>query len=303
MGVGNREQGTMSERDRTARPKPFPVPRYLFPVPSFLAIHAVLAAYTLLALFPIGLILINSFKARRAIFGSPLTLPGPDSFSLIGYQKVFSDGHVPLYFLNSVAVTVITIALVLMLGAMAAWALTEYGFKGSALLKLYLSIGIMVPIRLGSVAILKLIVGLGLVNSWAGLILVYTAQGLPLSIFILSEFVGQIPRELREAGRCEGVSEYKIFLWVILPLLRPAMATVAVFTMIPVWNDLWFPLLLAPGGGAQTITLGIQQFIGEYVTDWNAVLAALSVAIIPVLILYVVFSRQLIRGLTAGAVK
>lgn len=270
---------------------------------STFAVHAILAAYTLLALFPIFLILINSVKSRKAIFGSPLSLPGPDTFSLVGYQKVFSDSQVPLYFFNSVVVTVVTIALVLIIGAMAAWALTEYGFKGATLLKLYLSIGIMVPIRLGSVAILKLIVGMGLVNTWTGLILVYTAQGLPLSVFILSEFVGQIPKDLKEAGRAEGVSEYQIFVYVILPLLRPAMATVAVFSMIPVWNDLWFPLLLAPGNGAQTITLGIQQFIGEYVTDWNAVLAALSVAIIPVLVLYVVFSRQLIRGLTAGAVK
>ena len=270
---------------------------------STFAVHAILAAYTLLALFPIFLILINSVKSRKAIFGSPLSLPGPDTFSLVGYQKVFSDSQVPLYFFNSVVVTVVTIALVLIIGAMAAWALTEYGFKGATLLKLYLSIGIMVPIRLGSVAILKLIVGMGLVNTWTGLILVYTAQGLPLSVFILSEFVGQIPKDLKEAGRAEGVSEYQIFVYVILPLLRPAMATVAVFSMIPVWNDLWFPLLLAPGNGAQTITLGIQQFIGEYVTDWNAVLAALSVAIIPVMVLYVVFSRQLIRGLTAGAVK
>ena len=270
---------------------------------STFAVHAILAAYTLLALFPIFLILINSVKSRKAIFGSPLSLPGPDTFSLVGYQKVFSDSQVPLYFFNSVVVTVVTIALVLIIGAMAAWALTEYGFKGTTLLKLYLSIGIMVPIRLGSVAILKLIVGMGLVNTWTGLILVYTAQGLPLSVFILSEFVGQIPKDLKEAGRAEGVSEYQIFVYVILPLLRPAMATVAVFSMIPVWNDLWFPLLLAPGNGAQTITLGIQQFIGEYVTDWNAVLAALSVAIIPVMVLYVVFSRQLIRGLTAGAVK
>jgi raffinose/stachyose/melibiose transport system permease protein len=144
---------------------------------------------------------------------------------------------------------------------------------------------------------------MNLVNTRTALILVYTAQSLPLAIFILSEFIAQIPKDLREAARCDGVSEYTIFFRIILPLIRPAMATVAVFTMIPIWNDLWFPLLLAPGGGKQTITLGIQQFIGQYVTDWNAVLAALSVAIIPVLILYALFSRQLIRGLTSGAVK
>jgi raffinose/stachyose/melibiose transport system permease protein len=99
------------------------------------------------------------------------------------------------------------------------------------------------------------------------------------------------------------VSEYRIFGSIILPLISPAIATVAVFTMVPVWNDLWFPLILAPGDGKQTITLGVQQFIGQYVTDWNAVLASLTLAIAPVLVLYLLFSRYLVRGLTAGAVK
>jgi raffinose/stachyose/melibiose transport system permease protein len=270
---------------------------------SATAVHAVLIAYTVLALFPIVLVLMNSFKARKAIFGQPLSFPTLQTFSTIGYDKVFADESVVWYFVNSITVTVGTLFFTLLFGAMAAWALTEYRFRGSTALKLFLSIGIMVPIRLGSVAILKFMVDLGLVNTRTALILVYTAQNLPLAVFILSEFIAQIPRDLREAARCDGLSEYHIFGYIVLPLIRPAMATVAVFTMIPVWNDLWFPLLLAPSDGKQTITLGIQQFIGQYVTDWNAVLAALSVAIIPVLVLYIVFSRQLIRGLTAGAVK
>jgi raffinose/stachyose/melibiose transport system permease protein len=270
---------------------------------SALSVHAILLAYTALALFPIVLTLINSVKARKAIFGSPLALPTPSTFSLIGYQKVFSDSAVIGYYVNSLTVTVVTVAAVLLIGAMAAWGLSEYRFKGNTLLKLFFAIGIMVPIRLGSVEILKMMTHLDLNNTLTALILVYTAQGLPLSIFILSEFVEQIPRDLREAARCDGLSEYNIFFWIILPLLRPAVATVAVFTMIPVWNDLWFPLILAPSGGKQTITLGIQQFIGQYIIDWNSVLAALSTAIIPVLVLYMLFSRQLIRGLTSGAVK
>ena len=200
-------------------------------------------------------------------------------------------------------VTTGTIFMTLLFGAMAAWALTEYKFRWNTLLALYLSIGIMVPIRLGSVAIIQLVSDLNMINTLSALVLVYTAQSLPLSIFILSEFIAQIPKDLREAGRCDGLTEFHIFFYIVLPLIRPAMATVAVFTMIPVWNDLWFPLLLAPTGGKQTITLGVQQFLGQYITDWNAVLAALSTAIIPVLILYVIFSRQLIRGLTSGAVK
>ena len=270
---------------------------------SAIAVHGILILYTALALFPILLVIMNSFKARKAIFGAPLALPTPSTFSLIGYDKVFGDSSIVSYYLNSITVTGGTIFFTLLFGAMAAWALTEYKFRWNTALALFLAVGIMVPIRLGSVAIIQLIVELNLINTLTALILVYTAQNLPLSIFILSEFIAQIPKDLREAGRCDGLSEYNIFFYIVLPLIRPAMATVAVFTMIPVWNDLWFPLLLAPTGGKQTITLGIQQFLGQYITDWNAVLSALSTAIIPVLILYVIFSRQLIRGLTSGAVK
>ena len=270
---------------------------------SAIAVHGILILYTALALFPILLVILNSFKARKAIFGAPLTFPTPSTFSLIGYDKVFGDSSVISYYVNSITVTGGTIFFTLLFGAMAAWALTEYKFRWNTMLALFLAVGIMVPIRLGSVSIIQLIVELNLINTLTALILVYTAQNLPLSIFILSEFIAQIPKDLREAGRCDGLSEYNIFFYIVLPLIRPAMATVAVFTMIPVWNDLWFPLLLAPTGGKQTITLGIQQFLGQYITDWNAVLSALSTAIIPVLILYVIFSRQLIRGLTSGAVK
>jgi raffinose/stachyose/melibiose transport system permease protein len=267
------------------------------------AVHGVLIVYTILALFPIVLVVMNSFKDRKAIFGSPLSPPTPATFSLIGYEKVFSDAAVVQYYTNSLIVTVTAIAVSLLFGAMAAWALSEYKFRGNFLIGIYLAIGIMVPIRLGSVSILNLVVDMGLSNNLLALILVYTAQSLPLSVFILSEFMTQVPRDLRDAARCDGLSEIAIFWYVVLPLVRPAMATVAVFSMIPIWNDLWFPLLLTPSNGNQTITLGIQQYIGQYVTDWNAVLSALSAAIIPVLLLYVIFSRQLIRGLTAGAVK
>jgi len=270
---------------------------------SAIAVHGILILYTALALFPILLVIMNSFKARKAIFGAPLAFPTPSTFSLIGYDKVFSDSSVISYYVNSITVTGGTIFFTLLFGAMAAWALSEYKFRWNTLLALFLAVGIMVPIRLGSVSIIQLIVQMNLINTLTALILVYTAQNLPLSIFILSEFIAQIPKDLREAGRCDGLSEYNIFFYIVLPLIRPAMATVAVFTMIPVWNDLWFPLLLAPTGGKQTITLGIQQFLGQYITDWNSVLSALSTAIIPVLILYVIFSRQLIRGLTSGAVK
>ncbi len=268
-----------------------------------IAAHAILIAWTLIALFPVFVIVVNSFKSRRAIFADPLALPGPGNFDLVGYATVMAQGDVFAWFFNSLIVTVASLFLVLLFGAMAAFALSEYRFRGNTLMGLYLALGIMIPIRLGTVAILQMMVASGLVNTLTALILVYTAQGLPLAVFILSEFMRSVSEDLKNAGRIDGLSEYTIFFRLVLPLVRPAMATVAVFTMIPIWNDLWFPLILAPSEATKTITLGSQVFIGQFVTNWNAVLAALSLAIVPVLVLYLIFSRQLIRGITAGAVK
>ena len=271
--------------------------------PSRVFVHLTLIGYLLLALLPILLVLINSFKSRDAIFDDPLAWPTAETFSLIGYTKVLGRSDVLMYFGNSFIVTIASLFFILLFGAMAAWGLSEYRFKGNRWLKFFFAFGIMVPIRLGTVSILQLMVELHLVNTLTALVLVYVAQGLPLAIMILSEFMGQVPGELKDAARCDGIGEFRIFFQVVVPLIRPAIATVAVFTMVPIWNDLWFPLILAPSDKTQTITLGIQQFVGQYATDWNAVLASLSLAIVPVVTLYALFSRQLIRGITAGAVK
>ncbi|RUV28651.1 MULTISPECIES: carbohydrate ABC transporter permease [unclassified Mesorhizobium] len=272
-------------------------------LPRTLGAHAVLLTYTVIALFPVIIVIMNSFKSRAGIFGAPLTPPTPKIFDLIGYTTVIGQGDFIHYFQNSLVVTVASLFFVLLFGAMAAFALSEYRFRGNSLMGLYLALGIMIPIRLATVAILQLMVTSGLVNTLTALILVYTAQGLPLAVFILSEFMKQVSDDLKNAGRIDGLSEYTIFFRLVLPLVRPSMATVAVFTMIPIWNDLWFPLILAPSEETKTVTLGAQLFLGQFVTNWNAILAALSLAIMPVLILYVIFSRQLIRGITSGAVK
>lgn len=268
-----------------------------------LAVHMLLGCYTLVAILPVLLIIMNSFKDRRSIFAQPLVPPGAGSFSFIGYETVLKQGDFLGYFQNSLIVTVGSIFFILLFGAMAAFALTEYRFRGNILLGLFLALGVMVPIRLGTVAILEMMARSGLVNTLAALILVYTAQGLPLAVFVLSEFMRTVSNDLKNAGRIDGLSEYVVFFRLVLPLVRPAMATVAIFSMIPIWNDLWFPLILAPAESTKTITLGTQVFIGQFVTNWNAVLAALTLSITPVLILYVLFSRQLIRGITSGAVK
>ena len=224
------------------------------------------------------------------------------TFDLVGYDTVFSGSRFDIYFRNSFIVTVVTVLLVVLLSAMASFALIEYDFKGNTLLALYLSIGIMIPIRLGTVSILKLMVSLDLINTLWALILVYTAMGLPLGVFLMSQFMRQVPRELKSAARVDGASEYRVF-GLVIPLVRPGMAAVAVFTMLPVWNDLWFPLILAPGEETRTVTLGASAFLGQFERNWNALLAALVLAMVPILLLYVVFSKQFLKGLTEGAIK
>jgi raffinose/stachyose/melibiose transport system permease protein len=268
-----------------------------------LAAHLVLISFTVLALAPIAIILINSIKSRREIFRSPLSLPTPSNFDPIGYISVLNQGDFVTYFSNSMIVTVASLIGTILFGAMAAYALSEYEFRFRSWIAIFFTLGIMLPIRLGTVGILELLVRIGLVNSRTGLIIVYVAMSLPLAIFILTEFMRTVSVDLKNAGRVDGLSEYEIFFLLVLPLLRPAIVTVAVFTMIPIWNDLWFPLILAPGEEVKTLTLGSQIFIGQYVTDWNSVLAALSLSILPILGLYLVFSKGLIRGITSGAVK
>jgi len=263
-------------------------------------------------MFPIVLTIINSFKKQGDIFGQPYKAPTGDFFAFIGYYgtpfsnigylHVFQRAEALRYLGNSLIVTIGSVVFTIIFGAMAAFALSEYKFKGNTLLGLYMALGIMIPIRLGTVSIIRLSSSLGLTGTLQGLIFVYLAQNLPLAIFILTQFLREVPIDLKDAARIDGASEYRVFLLVV-PLIRQAMFSVVVFTIIPIWNDLWWPLVMASREETRTITLGVQIFTGEFGNDWPALLAALTLAMLPVLLIYAIFSRQLIKGLMAGAVK
>src|SRR3989442_1447637 len=265
-------------------------------------VHAILVGYALVAMLPVLLSVMNSCKTPAGIFTHPFLPPFSGLFGLIGYQTMFERAHFARYFANSAIVAGAAMTLILLLGAMAGFALAEYRFRGNAWVGLSLARGLMFPIRLGTGGVLRFMLALRLGTTLFPLILVYAPRGLPLAVFILQQFMRQVPGDLKDAARIDGMSEYRIF-WLVLPLVRPAVATVAVFTMIPIWNDLWFPLILAPGEATKTVTLGAQQFIGQFLSDWNAILASLTLAMVPVLAAYMLFSRSLIRGLTTGAFK
>jgi len=257
---------------------------------------------SVVALFPIVLVIDNSLKTREAIFLKPFALPLGDAFSAAGYHKALTQSNFPLWFANSLFVTLGAMFLILLLGSMAAFALSEYKFRGNAFLTLLFLAGMMIPIRLGTVSIMRIAVALRLINTLWALILVNVASGLPMAVFILQQFFAQVPHDMKDAARIDGASEYRIYA-LVLPVVKPAVATVAIYSVIPVWNDLWFPLILTSGNRTKTLTLGVQQFVGQYSIDWGAILSSMSLAIVPVLVIYVLFSREFVSGLTAGSIK
>ena len=263
--------------------------------------HVVLIFWTFLVLFPLWTMVVNSFKFKFDIYTDPFGLPKKWNFE--SYVSVITDGDFFLYFRNSLFVTLGSIFLVLLFGAMASYALVNWKHKASRFLYLFFIAGMMLPIKIGSIRLLQLIKGLGLLNTLWGLFPVYTAMGLPIAVFVLTEFIRQIPAELTEAAVIDGATRNKVFTIIILPLLRPALATVAIYNLIPFWKDLWFPLIFINQDAHKTLLLGVTRLFGQYMTDWSRILAVLTLSAIPVLVLYLTMSKNFIRGLTAGAVK
>lgn len=263
------------------------------------AVHAVLLLFVALALGPILVVVINSLKTTPAIFSGPFALPTAETFSLAGYQRVFTRGNFLINYRNSLIVTVSSVALTVAFSTLAAFALVEYRVRIVPLLAGLFVVGVMLPIRLGTIPIIQIIVAWHLMDTLWALILVYTAMSIPLGVTLMMTYFRTVPEELKEAARVDGATEFGTFL-IVLPMVRPGLAAVATVTMLPIWNDLWFPLILAPGKANQTVTLGVQQFVGQFLNDYPALLAALTLGALPLVVLFTVFSRQFIRGLSAG---
>ena len=268
-------------------------------IANSIVVHGLLIAFAIGAVAPILVVVVNSFKSTMGIFGAPFALPNATTFSLRGWIDLFSKGDFILNYRNSLIVTAATILLTVVLGTAAAWALVEYQVRVSAILTGFFIVGIMLPIRLGTVPLLKMMLAWHLVDSLVALVLVYTAMQLPLAVALMMTYFRSVPAELKEAARIDGAGELGV-LSIALPLVRPGIAAVASITMLPVWNDLWFPLILAPSEQNQTVTLGVQQFVGQFQSNYPALLAALTFGAVPLIILFAVFSRQFIQGLSAG---
>lgn len=266
-----------------------------------LAVQAVLAANAALVLAPMALMVVSAFKSTREIFQNPFGLPAV--WRLENFQRVWGEARFGAYFQNSVVVTVVSVAVLVALGAMAGYALGRFAFRGNDALYLYFLSGLMLPVRLGVVPLFILMRNLGLLDTLWSLILIYAASGLPSAIFILTGFFRTLPADLEGAARIDGASEWTIFTRIMLPLVRPALVIVTIYNAIPIWNDFFFPLVFIQSDARKTLPQGMTVFFGQYYTDYATLFAGLTLAAVPVVALYVLLSQHFIRGLTAGAVK
>ena len=270
--------------------------------PSYIVWTAILMIVAAVQIFPFYWMLTFSLKSNNEIYGG--NIAGlPKTLHFENYVKAFSTGNIGVYLKNSIIVTVVTIIFVSLLACMAAYAMLRMEWKlQKSVFGLFL-IGYMIPMHATLLPLMKLLGKIGFLNSRLALILPYIAFGLPFAIYIMSGFIRTIPRELEEAACLDGCNIFQIFFHIIIPLLKPAISTVVIFTFLSAWNELMLAMTFVNDAQKKTLTYGIMSFEGQYAVDWGTVGAGLSIATIPVLIIYLIFAEAFQKGIVAGAVK
>lgn len=263
--------------------------------------HIIMIIWSLIAMAPVWLLLINTLKPKKEIYTNPFGLPR--EWTLDNYRYIISDNNFFGYFKNSFIVVVVSLAVILLLGSLCAYALAHWRTRTSRGVYFFIIVGMMLPIKIATIRLLEIMKTLGLLNTLWSLFPVYIAMGLPVAVFILTEFIRGLPGELYEAGFMDGAGRFMIYRKIVLPLIRPALATVAIYNLVPIWNDLWFPLIFINVENQKTVLLAVTRLQGQYTTDWPKLLTILSLSALPVILLYLTMSKQFVKGLTAGAVK
>ena len=261
------------------------------------------SAYVCAVLFflPLLWMAMSSFKSNGAILQTPFSLPTSWDWSVFG--EAWQAGGIGRYAVNSAIVTGVTTAAVLVLGSMAAYAFARFDFRGSGLLLGLFTLGLILPIQSYFVAQNWMFESLHLKDTRWALILPYTAMGLSLAIWLLRAYLQSLPRELFEAARIDGAGDWLIYRRIVMPLLRPGLATVAVFTVLSAWNEFLLALLYIQDESLKTIPVGLLAFSTKYVTDYRLLFAALTMVTVPMVAVYAMFNRQVVAGLTEGSLK
>lgn len=266
-----------------------------------LLVYAFLISLAILGVAPVVWMLFSSLKSVGEFNVNPWLWPRTIVWS--NYTVIWQGAHFALYFFNSAFMTVAAVATQVLVGAMASYSLARYRFPMRQGLLYYFIAGGIVPGQVVLIPLFIMMRYIGLINTRLGLILIYTAAGQPFVVFNLQAFFRSVPRELEEAARMDGASEPRIFWQIMLPLVRGGIGTMAIFQSMWIWNEFLFALLFASKESLRTLPIGIFNIIGQYYTEYPVFFAGLMVATVPILAIYLVTVRYIIRGVRAGAVK
>ncbi|GAA0310019.1 raffinose/stachyose/melibiose transport system permease protein [Gracilibacillus halotolerans] len=261
-----------------------------------LGIVAVFQIYPLIWLF------IFSLKTNTEVFGnSPFALPEDPRWE--NYVRAWTDGNIDMYFFNSVWITAVSVIATVLLASFATFAITRMNWKLSKPVLGLFMIGLMVPIHSAIIPLFSFYNDMGLINHPLSLIITYTAFNLPITIMILLGFYITLPREIEEAAVMDGASIHRMFFQITLPMTSPVIATTAIINMIYNWNEFVFVNTFISSDKWKTLTVGINNFVGQYLTDWGAIGATLIISIVPILIAFLILSDRIVEGIAAGSVK
>jgi multiple sugar transport system permease protein/raffinose/stachyose/melibiose transport system permease protein len=259
------------------------------------------AFYTVVTGGPLVWVAMMSLRTTAEIFKDPYGLPSPVHWEK--FADAWTKSNYGTYFWNSTIVVVIAVALVTVIGAMAAHCLARYTFRGNRLVRFLILTGLVLPPQLVILALFQILLDINLYNTLAGLILVYVATHIAMTVYILEGFFAQIPQDLFDAARMDGYSDFEIFWRVTVPIGVPAIFTTVTLNFIVLWNEFLFAVVLLTDDNKRTLPLGLMHFTGSHQLDVGMAATGLMIAMLPIVVIYAFFSETMIKGMTAGAVR
>ncbi len=265
--------------------------------------HIALILWSLLVILPLVWTVLSSFKTTQEVLGNPLSLPSSLRFE--NYVNAWTTAGIGRYFANTVIVVGTALVLVMILGAMCAYVLARFTFPGNRLIYYSMLAGLTFPVFLAIVPLFFVLKNFALLNTLPGLIITYVAFALPFTVFFLHSFFKALPGEVYEAAQIDGAGEWRSFFSVMLPMARPGMASVAIFNFLGLWNQFLLPVALNTDSNNYVLSQGMASFASQagYAVDFGALFAAVVITVAPVLVVYIIFQRQLQVSVTAGGVK
>lgn len=264
-------------------------------------IYAVLIIFAIVNAYPIIWMAINSFKSESEFTVNQFGFP--KEFVLENYTNAWEAANLGVLFTNSIFVCITATVITVLIGSIASYFLSRFTFKMSKVIYTFFIFGMLIPIHATLVPMFILMRNLGLLNTHITLLFPYMAFHLPITIFILTSFMKAFPKDIEESAIMDGCGIFRIFWSIILPMSRPAVATVVILNFIYNWNEFSFALVLINDPALQTLPLGLASFAGQFTTNYGAQMAGLTMSLVPIVAFYLLLEKEIVKGMTAGAVK